>query len=672
MSLILASSKQFENTTDIKSENPSSFTNFFRSPIEIEEDSEIAVQSVKINRSGNVILTDNDYLCHFFGQQTTEDNQEFRLGISRTIRPDPGNYTADGFARELSRQFNTQYAHPLIHGNGSVILNTDAEGDEEGVKITFNQRTSGSGTDRSGSLTAVPFFNLEQNDGYNGSTSRNVPSSDFTWTPGTGIFKRNGSNASWGETDADVVPELQNASCIGILKDKPFSLNKGQCLFESLSDANASTSYTVIGLTRPNVQVGAAGEATSIVSGHYSQGFSPYYFKEGGTGVEEEGFTGMPDYAVLIPVDDAGLVRVVQTMWDNNNGFPALEAIKYFDLGGKVAAQMTKTAFYASYDGVKFEAFGDEIRLSFKQKGKDIFDPVLQGTFSKKANECFAPIRDTNYALYPFINIGGGSVKLSTWSTNYMTALPAYRFPTYDATSNLYIPGSDMFSNESVPYVMRMGAVVQESFQRALATSAAESATGVVDESKTLSIFEATRSDFDFVGLNAASDGVAYDHLLTLGKVDPTGDDFYLTAAQEFPNMSRKLGYDGLNVLSEDSGKEYVTGAGTKAVSFTSPKEIKKSNISSFIRIPNLTHKSFNGAQQSLSKMVYQVPQFANDGSEFGPLYFEASEKTYVSLKNTAPMILNSLQVQFVDSEEKQLDSLGGVSQVVFHIRKRK
>jgi len=255
-----------------------------------------------------------------------------------------------------------------------------------------------------------------------------------------------------------------------------------------------------------------------------------------------------------------------------------------------------------------------------------------------------------------------------------MTATPAYRFPTYDSTSKEYIPGSDMFSNESIPYVVSSGvARVPEIYQRDLASSPQEFAVPTIDSSKTLFIFNegAAREDYDFVGLNASS-GVKYDHRLTLGKVDTDDDDYSLTVGQQFPNMSHKLGYEGLNVLDEDSGEEYVTGAGTNAVSFVSPKEIKKSNISSFIRIPNLTHKSFNGAQQSLSKMVYQVPQFANDGSEFGPLYFEASEKTYVALRNVSSMILNSLQVQFVDSEEKQLDSLSGVSQVVFHIRKRK
>lgn len=685
MSLVLASSKQFENSAEIKSENPSSFTNFFRSPIEIEPDSEIAVQSVKLSRSGNVIVSDKDFICHYFGEQIGHTDESSRLGISRTIKPVAGNYTVDAFARQMSQQFNTQYSHPLIHGNGSVVVDYDTDGAEEGVKITFNQRASGSGTNRSGSLTAVPFFNLEQNDGLQQGTgyenasafSRDVPSNDFTWTPATGIFKRNGSNASWGEADVNDVPQLANASCIGILKGKPFSLNKGQCIFEDLSDANASGSYTVIGLTRPNVQYRTVGGVSSIVDGAYTLGDQPYFLKEGETEERVDGFSGMPDYAVLIPVDGNELVRVVQTVLEIDsiglNGEQSLEAITYFGLGGKVSAQMTKNAFYASYDGVRFEAEGDEIKLGFKLKGKTTVDPVLQSTFSKNRTECFAPIRDTNYALYPFINIGGGSVKLGTWNTNYKSVSPEYLYPTFDDTSKQYVPGSDMFSNESIPYVLSGGGgatLVSQTFERDLASSAKQFAIPLVDGSSQLWT-QGGDAEYSFVGLNASS-GVAYDHILTLGKVATDDDDYYLTDGQQFPNMSRKLGYEGKNVLTQDSGDPYASGDTSNTVSFTSPKELQKSNFSSFIRIPNLTHKSFNGAQQSLSKIVYQVPQFANDGSEFGPLYFEASEKTYVALKNTSSMILNSLQVQFVDSNEKEVDSLSGQSQVVFHIRKRK
>lgn len=134
--------------------------------------------------------------------------------------------------------------------------------------------------------------------------------------------------------------------------------------------------------------------------------------------------------------------------------------------------------------------------------------------------------------------------------------------------------------------------------------------------------------------------------------------------------MSGRLGFkDRAFIISNDTDG-YVTGDGTLAVTFKSTGELKKTSTSSFVRIPNLTHKSFNGAQSGLSKILYQLPQFANDGRQFGPLYFEANEKTYVKLNNTAPMILNQLQVQIVDSQERELNSLVGDTQIVFHVRK--
>ena len=72
MSLILTSSRLSENDGvargQLGSEQPADYKNFFRSPIEIEADSEIAVQSVKIERVGNVAFNNNSYFCHYWGK----------------------------------------------------------------------------------------------------------------------------------------------------------------------------------------------------------------------------------------------------------------------------------------------------------------------------------------------------------------------------------------------------------------------------------------------------------------------------------------------------------------------------------------------------------------------------------------------------------------------------
>jgi len=136
--------------------------------------------------------------------------------------------------------------------------------------------------------------------------------------------------------------------------------------------------------------------------------------------------------------------------------------------------------------------------------------------------------------------------------------------------------------------------------------------------------------------------------------------------------MSGRLGFRDRSFLISSDTDGYVSGDGTLTIKFTSTDSLNKTAIASFIRIPNLTHKSFNGGQSGLSKIIYQLPQFSNGGSQYGSLYFEPGEKTYVKLNNPSKMILNMLQVQVVDAQEKEVDSLTGDTHIVFHVRRSK
>jgi hypothetical protein len=66
------------------------------------------------------------------------------------------------------------------------------------------------------------------------------------------------------------------------------------------------------------------------------------------------------------------------------------------------------------------------------------------------------------------------------------------------------------------------------------------------------------------------------------------------------------------------------------------------------------------------------IPRFTNDGKQFGDLFFEVAEKTYIDLNNTETFVLNQLQVQIVDKNERVVDDLHGDTIVVFHIREKK
>ena len=239
-----------------------------------------------------------------------------------------------------------------------------------------------------------------------------------------------------------------------------------------------------------------------------------------------------------------------------------------------------------------------------------------------------------------------------------------------------YVAGNDMFSNEGFFYLPRgnMSGTLEQpwvSVSDTLVSNSIDQPIFVCDSSEQKKPIQDTDGNYLFALLNSAN-GVDFTHLFTINKfITPDRYDTILST-QEFPNMGGRLGFaDRAFIISNDTDG-YVTGDDSLTITFKSTGELKKTSTSSFIRIPNLTHKTFNGAQSGLSKILYQLPQFSNDGRQFGPLYFEANEKTYVKLHNTTPMILNMLQVQIVDSQEKELNSLTGDTQIVFHVRKHK
>ena len=694
MSLIIATSRLNEDETQTTNQRPSNFQNFFRSPIEIEADSEIAVDSVKIQRTGNITVGAKGFFCHYFGTDPTlfADGEEYNelLSISRTIKPKKGTYNVEAYARELTTAFNNQYEDPRIYGNASVTVNADAAFREEGVVIKFTDRGKVT-TDVTASLTGTPAFNLA-----NPSAALNVPftlankiapSDSFSWTAGTGVLLRTGADAA----------NLQNASCVAVLSGRPFSLNQG---YFDVSLTSASSKPFAVGLTRPQIQyespenyaltnVPLAEQTGTLIErrlgrirdiDHYKtqrENGDTWIRTYNGAGAEIAGTHEMYDYVFI--QDENNNITIAQRVYDSAYEEFVHQELEYWQSGGSATgAKMTKATFYATWDGIRFEGLGDQINLYFKRTGVSVWDQVIGSNLSSAGavGRTFTPIGSTSYALYPMINLGAGSVTVTKFVSNYSGTDNSYDYPQFIegvGSAAGYYPGDDMFSNEAV-FGVAAEPYIKIPSTRVLASNSVQDAIVKCDSSynKYDNVSGAQYSPYIFVGENAAG-GVDYTHILTMNKFDAEDEVLdTLLAGQEYPNMSGRLGFPDRAIVNSKSGVGYVAGDDSKVVTFTSVFPLEKTALSSFIRLPGLTHKSFNGAQAGLSKIIYQVPQFSNDGREFGALYFEPGEKTYIKLNNPNAMILNSLQVQIVDAFEKETNSLTGDTQIVFHIRKRK
>ena len=93
-----------------------------------------------------------------------------------------------------------------------------------------------------------------------------------------------------------------------------------------------------------------------------------------------------------------------------------------------------------------------------------------------------------------------------------------------------------------------------------------------------------------------------------------------------------------------------------------------------FIRMDNLTTRSYNAGLHSESKIIYALPRFGNDsnGQDVGALFFEPGEKTYIELGNTNEINLSSLDISIVNENETLAYDLTGKSVIVIHIRQVK
>lgn len=675
MSLIVATSRIDENTLPQASEKPSNFKNFFRSPIEIEADSEIAVQSVKIQRTGNVSIEEDDFFCHYFGIDPLLFNRFGELPcLSRTLKIPRGTYSMAGYEKIVRDTLNKQYDDPRTFGGYNVAIQTDASGEEQGIEIVCTDKGVAT-ANVFASLASVPTFNIANP--YSYWTDDDIEaSSKFTWTPGTGVFLSTENSTT-----------LDNSESIGVLTGFPFGLNQGEFTIELL---NASAAPYAVGLTRPQIQVESyrnSSEALTVderwsnihdldrLVQPKAMGAPSWLTYDGGD--EESGTWEMYDYAFMLDDDDN--ITIVQRVWDEVNDVSHMQELDYWNNAYPTspgAAKLTKAQFYATWDGIQFKGVGDEVELYFKQKGKAAFDKVLSSTYDSGApGTCFSPIGTTSYALYPQLNIGEGQFTI----TNYDSSNTAgqYKYPTFTLSPTTgYVAGNDMFSNEGFFYLPRgnMSGTLEQpwvSVSDTLVSNSIDQPIFVCDSSEQKKPIQDTDGNYLFALLNSAN-GVDFKHLFTINKfITPDRYDTLLST-QEFPNMGGRLGFTDRAFLISNNTDGYVTGDDSLTITFKSTGELKKTSTASFIRIPNLTHKTFNGAQSGLSKILYQLPQFSNDGRQFGPLYFEASEKTYVKLHNTSPMILNMLQVQIVDSQEKELNSLTGDTQIVFHVRKHK
>jgi len=421
MSLVLCSNQFLENSGDFHSAY--SFHNHLRDTLTIPANSEVAVQSVKVNKNGTLSINKSTVFYVWFNQPLVAGTTELdrTTGYIREVRPEffAGDdnvleLTPDELAQRLQLGLNKCALNPESNGLNVVVPKIDASG-FQGFEFQFNQ-TSAKGTNISASLTSAD-FDLVYLEGL-------VAGTGFSWDPAT---KRLTALASGGGID-----KLYNVAKL----QKPISLVEG-VLRVDLSNANQS-SWSV-GLAR--------GDPTDILS-------PQYYLKN----INNEIWRDFDFYDFVVQAGQNGIgsgsnryIRIYHAVKEPTANGITMKEVKYYQIAGNpfnTPANNTNGGYgwstnSSGIDSVEIVVDNEDITVNLYAGATKYTALTYNGAIAKNLN--FKPVSDTCRSLYGKFHLSSNVAGKYLTLTDYRGHIDQdYANPQQDFFSDLVLEGQDI------------------------------------------------------------------------------------------------------------------------------------------------------------------------------------------------------------------------------------
>lgn len=595
---------------------PFSFHNHLNQPLKIPANSEVAVQSLKVNKTGSVSMNPATIWYEYFGVKLTDANKDkttsavhyVDLGIEGNTEASIDSAARDFIQPALSRGVPT----PETFGMPTATANRDAGGNDfNGWDLSFSQRTSGKSLDNKPTTWANKFGTT----GANGGLSFNSASNTLTATGKTGTAK-----------------SLNQA----IASNTPLALNEGEFIVDltGLKPDGANVSWG-IGLTRCQTE---PNQVNTL--------YNPQGFTEEGAGkrnffpeIECDFLVGgFQDYGTTTnryiyayhlaeKSDDPGYdpdepLSMLNVDYTNNGSFTS-----YYNWStNSTNLQFSKLKYSVNNEEVKCELYSESTK-SFH---------TLINTGGDKGKR-FKPVADTCRNLYPFIFIQGrtpatqGFMTIDKWGGRVISNF------TYNT------PANDWWA-----YLNSINA---------------QDSLGSAVDTREFNKFDGGSTDnHDYKGINASGTFEDYEYILVVQE----DTDLYKPSQRALADIF--LGYEGQNVVEKTSINA------SSVVLFTSEDTPElKSTTNMFVRLDNFNVISYNAGQSAASKIIYAAPRFATGTDQaVGALFFESPERVYVDLNNPNELNANMFDISIVNENNTLANDLVGKSVCVLHFRKKR
>jgi len=663
MSLVITSSSKNEDDKTSSNgkgiENPASYQNFLKSPLIIEPNTEVAVVSLKCSRdSDKVEVNDRDGIFVYWGAEDSQNMNDGTTGSEKPTESDDinspcrvelrkGVYTRKRFASHL--QSRLQEVLTLAYREIDTITVSqvfDGSNVFTGFKIQIVQVGDGSAlTDKPSPSEFAPyidkdtFYRICEDDKFEEDdqvTDNFVASSSGTDVLITGY----NTNAVGGICDV-------------IGKAHPLSQVNSQCViyFNGSSGAGEDDGYTlglvrsqgrtVNGVKRDYGAVGGYGDILDFNNYSDDVNIPELYEDQGGDDTPPFFWDVAFNWA---PGEDG---QVIQYINDNEDDDTT-------GLIDTVTLQTTPTnaSLQAKYwEAVVFEVEGEKMSIKLKQTGKAAYDTLVSSA-STTFGERVKPFGMTCNQLYPKIAIhqndpGGsaGTAWLSTYNGHSQLAYYENNYFGYTTKINGDVPTS-VFTDSS------------KNIDLSSVYGDGKKSNGT--------------TDYVYKGVINGNRGIDMNWVFLTGDFEQQdllyfNNDDQVESLKDDGRLQDILGFDAI-MTQTDFGVSADHGAD---ISFTSPNEPSFiPTTSMFVRIKNMAINTFNANKQSISNIIYSCPKFDAQGNTGGLLFYEPAERVYVKLNNVDKQVVNTLDIDIVDVNEKVIDSLVGNTLCVLHFRR--
>jgi hypothetical protein len=638
--LITSSSEGAGDTNQIGISVPYQFRNNLKNPLIIEPLSEIAVESVKLNRMPQVDYEGALVTNLWFGERLAagglENSLSYFIPCENTI--DEGLSPLD-FSEKFKTILQENYSqHPEIDSQ-NILVNVLT--DTIGGFVGFEFKIPSLGGVAAASTIPPAATRTQEDDGV-----------------GDGILEWDGTTltADGDNTFGQLMPINAQGG--------PLSLNSGSLTYSGRAVAGGYT----LGVSRPigvlmddgfleSQDTGAlfGDDANNEGIGTYDQGFMDYCAQDNGDGyvrLYHAVCDGVGHY--LPPGSRPRVIMEEIKYYEKNNGAFSKNNVLNSCFATGTPQESSKTST------ITFRPNGENMEILF---GASIACSALDVNASTKS-QVPKPVGQTAWKIYPTVNL---------WADGDEVDITRYECRTGTTIYNNQ-PENSWVTRCTIPTILGNGSGLDQADQLDAGVEPtppwnnAKSWPNSVDFRPAYQILNADSQNTSATTLRtrkviSGSLITDYENIFIMGP----SERYMPRRIQGWqPNSMEPLGFTpfAINVSSN-----MVSAFGASFRSATRPSML--SQHSTFVRVPTLTHETYNFGTGNPSKILYQVPRFDNAGTETGALFFQNPDKTFIDLKNTTELRVTDLDVHMVRKDERFAKDLTGSTEVVFHIRKK-